>query len=557
MTDSRRKRNKKSVKKYSKLTRITIFKMLVMSIITLIPVFMGGFHPSKIAALVEIFIIFTLGQLITKKIKYVTYFISSTLYLISMVNTAFAIFSGSYVTLIMWNNITNLSALGDSLPLYTVLALLVIILAFLPTVLGLWAKEKLWPKLVVGAGLILLELVMVASPKINTPLESTKQLIVDIKDFNANVEKLKNKNPKKVARIYNEFKRSSVDNGIDTNKKNLNVILILAEGFPDKVLDSENGLSESITPNLDEFSKETINFKNYYNHTAATYRGINGQLTSGYQYSNGDEMGTTQIKKRFKTNVISVQNILDKNGYDTSFVNPEPNQALFSKYLESLDFDEVVSGNSEQLSEIDGHGKVLDDEENYKVVESQMKKSKDKFFISTYTFGTHMGLDAEKKKKGVSGERANTFYYSDYAFGRFWKKFKKSKYYDNTVVIFTTDHTAFVDASFQKAFDTKPDFFVNKVPMMIYYPGVQPQTIDAGGKNSLSLAPTIIDLLGYEQSKNYFLGNSLFSNQVTEFQYRSDIMGGEYSTKDNKIKPIGGDETQEKVNDYFYISMAY
>ena len=45
----------------------------------------------------------------------------------------------------------------------------------------------------------------------------------------------------------------------------------------------------NITPNIKELQSKSLSFSNYYNHTFATYRGIIGQLYSGYQLDNSDQ----------------------------------------------------------------------------------------------------------------------------------------------------------------------------------------------------------------------------------------------------------------------------
>lgn len=70
------------------------------------------------------------------------------------------------------------------------------------------------------------------------------------------------------------------------NKKP-NVIVIFTEGMSFNVIDSVNNLGLGVTPKLDEIMKKSFFFINYYNHTAATFRGLRGQLTSAYQFKDG------------------------------------------------------------------------------------------------------------------------------------------------------------------------------------------------------------------------------------------------------------------------------
>ena len=52
----------------------------------------------------------------------------------------------------------------------------------------------------------------------------------------------------------------------------------------------------------------------------------------------------------------------------------------------------------------------------------------------------------------------------------------------------------------------------DRIPLLIYDPGHQlPKQWDARCGNSLDFAPTALQLLGIQQARNAFLGESLFS----------------------------------------------
>ena len=123
-----------------------------------------------------------------------------------------------------------------------------------------------------------------------------------------------------------------------------------------------------------------------------------------------------------------------------------------------------------------------------------------------------MSFDSPDKKFG-DGEDAllNRFYNFDYYFNEFIKKFEKSDFAANTILIFTSDHATFEDSDFKAAY---PDYRransdVDTMPLFFYYKGVKPETVDAEGRNSLSMAPTLLDYIDVSKP-NYFLGQSLF-----------------------------------------------
>jgi arylsulfatase A-like enzyme len=100
----------------------------------------------------------------------------------------------------------------------------------------------------------------------------------------------------------------------------------------------------------------------------------------------------------------------------------------------------------------------------------------------------------------------------DHAVGLFLDYFLHSAYADNTILVFTTDHATYPEPDYRTVAgkDLKP-YFVDRIPLLIDDPFHQlPHEFDAAGRNSLDLAPTLLQLLGIRTARNSFLGHSLF-----------------------------------------------
>src|SRR3546814_1683968 len=52
-----------------------------------------------------------------------------------------------------------------------------------------------------------------------------------------------------------------------------------------------------LTPNLQALAGDTMVVDNYYNHTAATYRGLQGQMTSGFPRYGGSRSEGRRVGK--------------------------------------------------------------------------------------------------------------------------------------------------------------------------------------------------------------------------------------------------------------------
>lgn len=515
-----------------------------------------------LVGLLEIAIIAGISNYLLKKNKFVGWLVNSLLLLIVNIQSLVLFYSGSHVTLVMVTNLDSLEALSGNMSLYIWGVLGLVLTTFLPLVYDFWYQlfpiilpekkvnrrsEKgfldkfLWERLKQRA-ISLLPLFLLVELLFTmlygnaySPIFATYRLGLQQRDRLAQIEAIKNQ-----PNITNQFYRTRVSSARDTPKTladNPNVVLIFVEGLSSHIIEDER----SIMPNTLKYQKQSLNFTDYYNHTFATYRGLIGQLYSGYQLDNYDE-----------NTLVSLPDLFEKEGYQTSFINTEPNNSQFASYLGTLGFDEVIGSPG---SEYEGASNTLSDKQAFeKLFEVMEDKSKDKepFFTSIYTFGTHMSLDStDEKYKDGKDHLLNRFYDFDVQFGAFMDKFLKSDLAKDTVIVFTTDHATYADADFSKSF---PDYKrinsdLDAVPFFIYHDGISPEEIEAGGRNSLDLAPTILDYVGISHP-NYFLGASLFFPIENNNSFDTIFHNGTtiLSTKEAKIGPLS--EADQEIFDY-------
>jgi phosphoglycerol transferase MdoB-like AlkP superfamily enzyme len=327
-----------------------------------------------------------------------------------------------------------------------------------------------------------------------------------------------------------------------------------------EVIDEFNNLNLNLTPNLNKLYRSSFVFKNYYNHTAATFRGLRGQLFSSYQYLGGyysdgtgfGEIDKAELIKRTDTRLISIIDILKGAGYETSFINTEPSNVQFSNYLETFHFDKILSG--------DVMDRYLTDKEAFHLLKDTVFDLEEPFFIGMYNIGTHHGYDSPDKKYGNGDNPVlNKFFNYDTWFGDFFNCLLETDIFDNTMLIFTTDHASFNSPEYIHTFNSNQKYFVNTIPLFIYWNGMDHTIADANGRNSLDLAPTILDLLGIYNHRNYFLGSSLFTESIGDFNRISAIGDEFYYSGTKGIVPIRKDHKNEieLIYQYYGISMNY
>lgn len=537
------------VKELLVLRKITIIKYTFSIVITLCSFFTTNNLLFLFFSILELVIIFSLSNALVKKSNLWGNILNFILILLYNIELLVLNFVDSFVTLIMINNLSSWEALKGRIVIYLTGIILLIIFSSLPIVYidfnySNFSRAK---KVVIRfQNLKLLSLVIFIEIILLLCLGTGFSPAMSIYDLSNNISKynqlLQNNSSKNIK--SEEFHHSEIANHRD-KPKNLperpNVILIFTEGMSQHIIEDDR----NVVPNLRNIQSISLRFDNYYNHTFATYAGIIGQLYSGYQLKNND-----------KNYLISLPQILEGFGYQTAFINTEPKNREFTTYLGNLGFEKVIS------APINKSLGVSSDKNAYRKLFDEMNSQGEKpFLLTMYTFGTHIGMDGFEKKFGDGKDRLlNRFHDMDFQFGKFIDEFNKSKFSENTIVIFTTDHATFVDDEYRSSFpkNTRVQGNLDRIPLFIYYKGINPEVINVDGKNSVNLTPTILDYLDYSAG-NYFLGQSLFSKSennsiystlfVSELTYRT--------TKGNKISEIPKDEkeeTEQKVSEYYSIA---
>ncbi|HED2512592.1 LTA synthase family protein [Enterobacter roggenkampii] len=313
-----------------------------------------------------------------------------------------------------------------------------------------------------------------------------------------------------------------------------NVIVVFTEGMSSKVIDSENGRNLKVTPNIDRFYKEGLVFKNYFNHTAATFRGLRGQLNSAFQYRDGVDgkgegffqIDAATVSKNYENRLIALPEILNAYGYDSYFIAATAVHSNLNTLIATMPFKKVYGMEDFNWQKDDR----MSDQKIFSALKDVVsKQNSNPFFIGVYTSGTHHGMDSPDEKYN-NGENAfyNKFYNYDYQLGQFVDWFKKSSYYKDTLLIITADHSTFPVPEFKKSFNTTSDYFVDTIPLIMIGAGVNHQILDAKGSNSLSLAPTILQILSINNGPNYFLGCSLFDEKCSSNYSHTSVIGDSF-----------------------------
>lgn len=445
-----------------------------------------------IVVFLEILAVFALSQLVLSWSRICGYIVSTLLCLLLGVQLLSLKFANTYLSLIMVTNLYNVRDLTGGVSTYIPWIAPFVLVSFFPVASVFPSGFKRW---CVGAYLAVFLVFLFIVKGNNSPLYA---YITLAEGWHQYTQLTGSKGDVAANRLL--FYRFDIPDAIERPSElpsHPNVILIFTEGLSRHILYDER----NVMPNVAYWESQSLHFSNYYNHTFATFRGLIGQLYSGYQLNDTDE-----------NTLISLQSILKDVGYRTTFINTEPNHEVFTEYLNSLGFDEV---RGEPGGNYEGEVDSLSDREAYEILRQTVEEqhSQDEpFFISIYTFGTHASLNAVDHVFGDGKDSVlNKFYDLDCQFGAFMDWFTQSEAIEDTLLVFTTDHATYADSFYASAFPTIDRAFVDldEIPLFFYYPGISMKEIDVDGRNTLDLAPTILDYLDIS-APNYFLGTTLF-----------------------------------------------
>ncbi|MDR0828709.1 MAG: sulfatase-like hydrolase/transferase [Prevotellaceae bacterium] len=535
-----------------------MLKFILIALCIITTSILSGKIACGMFAIVELLIIVNATQLIAKRYKKIAYIFNTFFSLILLLQQGSIIFSGDYISVMMFENLGEYNALGTSLAKYVVSALCALCLSLLPHRVSfkLLSKKYFWCVLVIF--ILISATIYKISAKQYPPCFSFVATVGSFCKSQALSYYYKNASS---AQLFKEFHKNKIEESefsINQYVGNMpNVIVIFTEGMSAEVIDKFNSLKLNLTPNLDDFYEKSLVFTNYYNHTVATYRGLRGQLFSSHQYLGGyyaenngfGQMDKDTLLKKTATKIVSIIDILNDNDYFTFFINCEQKGSAHCNYLETFRCTKVISGATQN---------TLSDKEAFALLADTIARLPQPFFCGFYNLGTHAGFDSDTKYKDGKNAVYNKFYNFDKCFGEFFNQFINSNLAINTILIFTTDHCSFQAPEYLSAFSSKQDCFVNKIPLMIYGNGIEHNIIDVKGRNSLDLAPTILDLLKMNNHENYFLGSSLFIPD-DDVLHRITAIGDDfYLTANDTIINISkkNNINISKIKTYYKISVG-
>lgn len=277
------------------------------------------------------------------------------------------------------------------------------------------------------------------------------------------------------------------------NDKINNIVIIVLESWAARFVGAY-GSTLGATPFFDSLADKSLLLENFYASGLRTNRGLLSVLCSFPSLPGRTVMKLYGASHPF----MSIAEILKERGYESHFI-----------YGGDLDFDNMggffrMKGFENFIGINDFPDKaslskwgVPDHLVFERANEIFAGQSREPFLGVIVTLSNHepFVLPDKRFEKYSANEKyndyLNTFYYSDWALGRFFESASQEDYFDNTIFVLVGDHGRIVN---------DPNDIVNnfKIASLIYYPGradISPRAIETIC-GQVDLLPTILGLLG-------------------------------------------------------------
>jgi arylsulfatase A-like enzyme len=293
--------------------------------------------------------------------------------------------------------------------------------------------------------------------------------------------------------------------------KPLNVVVIILESFS-KEYTGGNKAGVSYTPFLDSLSARSLYFPDAYANGKRSIDGIPAVVASIPSLSQD-----AFITSPYSTNAFdNLASLLRKKNYSTAFFHGGNNGTMgFDHFIHNAGFEKYY-GKNEYPNDADFDGTWgIYDEEFFQFIAKKINGMKMPFFACAFSLSSHHPYPIPEKYKGKFPKGTLPIHesigYTDYSLMKFFETAQKFSWFDSTLFVITSDHTAL---SSQPFFHTWAGMFA--VPVLYYYPSGLPAGTDSVTTQQCDIVPSVLHYLNFDAPFMAF-GNSVFDSGASHF----------------------------------------
>ena len=365
------------------------------------------------------------------------------------------------------------------------------------------------------------------------------------------------------------------------SEKSPNIVIIVVEGLG-RAFSNEGAYLGNFTPFLDSLSRKSLYWPNFLSNGGRTFA-VLPSLLGSLPFA---ENGFMELQEKMPEH-LSLLNILQKNGYRTSFYyggNSEFDKMKSflqkNKITNIIDENDFPAGYEKIPSLAGGFTWGYGDKELYRYYMENVSSAESSpkldilltismhnpFLISETERFTEIfeekldnfGFDEEKKKRYRNYEKQYTsILFADDALKNLFETYKGKKEFDNTIFVITGDHRIP-----EIPMATKIDRY--HVPLLIYSPLLNRPAKFESVSSHLDVAPSLLSFLEnrYDVNRpqnNAFLGHGLdttrtFQNmhEIPLMQTKTDLIDfvkGEFHLNGNDLYRLKSNMIEEPFED--------
>ncbi|WBV61642.1 sulfatase-like hydrolase/transferase [Chryseobacterium camelliae] len=292
-----------------------------------------------------------------------------------------------------------------------------------------------------------------------------------------------------------------------------NIVIFIVESFGREysgAFNTDKNIKDyvSYTPFIDSLAGQSLIFPNTFANGRQSIHGMSSVLAGIPSLT--DAFTSSPYSNQKIQSIVSICNDL---GYDTSFYHGAPNGSMgFLGFGNILGFKHYF-GKTEYNNEQDFDGMWAIWDEPFLQYFAKNTGKTQPFMATVFTASSHHPFKIPEKYNGKFKKGKNQMHepmqYTDYAIKKYFETAKKQPWYNNTIFVFTGDHT-------NEIYYPEYEKIMNRfaVPLIFYSPnpeynlkGVNPELAQ-----QIDIYPTLADLIGYDRKIRSW-GRSLVSDK--------------------------------------------
>lgn len=318
-----------------------------------------------------------------------------------------------------------------------------------------------------------------------------------------------------------------------------NIVFIIMESFAKEYVGFLNN-TKGYTPFLDSLMSNSYVYTNAYANGQRSMESLPSILAGLPQL-----MNSSYITSNYASNELDgLPKLLKQQGYNTSFYHGGSNGTMgFNGFTKIIGVDKYYGMNEYPLKlkekDYDGLWGIFD-EPYLQYFAQELNTKQEPFFSSVFTLSSHHPYTIPKnhENKFPQGNLPihESIGYADYSLKQFFKTASQMEWFNNTVFVFTADHSSLSEKPYYK---TKLNRLA--IPIFIYTPDSSFVGKDSTLFQQIDITPTLLNYTNINtsiitfgntpyNSDNKFIANYISGNYQVSYKNYFLIFDGEKST---------------------------